>query len=60
VKDSTVRNKIIFSFSAVALMIMGLCGFAYVQLRAIESEVAVARLESLPGLDLAASVVSSK
>ena len=53
-KDSTVRNKIILSFSVVALLIVGLCGFAYVQLRAIETEVAVARLEPVPGLDLAA------
>jgi PAS domain S-box-containing protein len=56
VKNSTVRNKIIFSFSAVVLLIVGLSGFAYVQLRAIESELSVARSQSVPGLDLAARV----
>ena len=48
----TVRRKIVTAFSAVILLIVALCAFAYVQLRGIEAQAVVLSAESLPGLYL--------
>jgi methyl-accepting chemotaxis protein WspA len=50
--NGTVRKRIIFGFSAVILLMVGLCIFAYVQLGGIESQATTVRAESVPGLDL--------
>jgi methyl-accepting chemotaxis protein WspA len=49
----TVRKKIVLGFSAVILLMVGLCAFAYIQLRAIEAQAVDFRAESVPGLYLA-------
>ena len=49
----TVRAKIGLGFSAVILLMVGLCAYAYVQLRDIEAQAIELRAESLPGLHLA-------
>jgi len=48
----TVRGKIVVAFSAVILLIVALCAFAYLQLRGIEAQAAVLSAESVPGLYL--------
>jgi methyl-accepting chemotaxis protein WspA len=50
---STVRSKIGLGFSAVILVMVALCAYAYVQLRDIEAQAIVLRSESVPGLYLA-------
>jgi len=49
----TVRTKIILGFSAVILLMIALCAFAYIQLRGIEAQSVALRAESVPGLYLA-------
>jgi methyl-accepting chemotaxis protein WspA len=49
----TVRKKIVLGFSAVTLLMVALCGFAYIQLRDIESQAVELRTESVPGMYLA-------
>jgi methyl-accepting chemotaxis protein WspA len=48
----TVRKKIVLGFSAVILLMVALCAFAYVQLRNIEAQAVQSRNESIPGLYL--------
>jgi methyl-accepting chemotaxis protein WspA len=48
----TVRMKIVLGFSAIILLMVALCGFAYIQLRDIEAQAAELRAESVPGLYL--------
>jgi hypothetical protein len=50
--NGTVRKRIIFGFSAVILLMVALCIFAYVQLGGIEAQATVVRAESVLGLDL--------
>ena len=50
--NGTVRKRIILGFSAVILLMVGLCIFAYVQLGGIEAQATAVRAESVPGLDL--------
>ena len=52
VNNGTVRKRIILGFSAVILLMVGLCVFAYVQLQGIEAQASALRAESVPGLDL--------
>jgi methyl-accepting chemotaxis protein WspA len=49
----TVRTKIGLGFTAVILLMVALCGYAYLQLRDIESQAVALRAESVPGLYLA-------
>jgi methyl-accepting chemotaxis protein WspA len=49
---ATVRRKIVVAFSAVVLLIVALCAFAYVQLRGIEVQAIGLSAESVPGLYL--------
>jgi methyl-accepting chemotaxis protein WspA len=49
----TVRRKIVLGFSAVTLLMVALCAFAYIQLRDIEAQAVELRSESVPGLYLA-------
>ena len=49
----TVRRKIGLGFSAVILLMVGMCVYAYVQLRDIEAQAVELRAESVPGLYLA-------
>src|SRR5258708_1937344 len=49
----TVRKKIVLGFSAVILLMVALCAFAYIQLRDIEAQAVELRAESVPGLYLA-------
>jgi methyl-accepting chemotaxis protein WspA len=49
----TVRRKIILGFSAVILLMVALCTFAYIQLRGIEAQAIDLRQGSVPGLYLA-------
>ncbi len=49
----SVRKKIVLGFSAVTLLMMALCAFAYIQLRDIEAQALELRAESVPGLYLA-------
>jgi methyl-accepting chemotaxis protein WspA len=49
----TVRKKIVLGFSAVTLVMVALCAFAYIQLRDIEAQAVELRTESVPGLYLA-------
>src|ERR1700749_2336080 len=53
-KNTTGRARIVACFSAVILLMIGLCAFAYVQLRAIQDRSDEARAESVPGLFIAA------
>src|ERR1700722_9741237 len=48
----TVRKKIVLGFSAVILLMVALCAFAYIQLRNIEAQAVQSRNESIPGLYL--------
>jgi methyl-accepting chemotaxis protein WspA len=50
--NGTVRKRIILGFSAVILLMVGLCIFAYAQLSGIEAQATAVRAESVPGLDL--------
>jgi methyl-accepting chemotaxis protein WspA len=50
--NGTVRKRIILGFSAVILLMVGLCILAYVQLGGIEAQATAVRAESVPGLDL--------
>ena len=52
-KNPTVRARIIAYFSAVTLLMITLCVFAYVQLQGIQRQASIARSESLPGLVMA-------
>jgi methyl-accepting chemotaxis protein WspA len=52
-KIGNVRKKIVLGFSAVVLLMVALCAFAYIQLRDIEVQAAETRAESVPGLYLA-------
>jgi methyl-accepting chemotaxis protein WspA len=49
-KSWTVRQRIIFGFSAVMAIMMGLTTFAYLRLRDIEAQAAVLRSDLIPGL----------
>jgi methyl-accepting chemotaxis protein WspA len=49
----TVRKKIVLGFSAVILLMVALCAFAYIQLSDIEAQAVELRSESVPGLYLA-------
>lgn len=48
----TVRARIILGFSAVILLMVALCTFAYVQLRGIEGQAIHLHTDSVPGLYL--------
>ena len=48
----TVRKRVILGFSAVILLMVALCVFAYVELRGIDTETASLRIDSIPGLYL--------
>lgn len=48
----TMRKRVILGFSAVILLMVALCTFAYVQLRGIEAQAIALRNESVPGLYL--------
>jgi methyl-accepting chemotaxis protein WspA len=48
----TIRKKIVLGFSAVILLMVALCAFAYIQLRDIEAQALELRKESVPGLYL--------
>jgi PAS domain S-box-containing protein len=56
--DFTIRKRIVISLSAFILLILLLCGFAYSQLRRIESAATTARLQSVPGLNLSGRLQS--
>jgi len=49
----TVRTKIGLGFSAVILLMVALCSYAYIQLRNIEAQAIELRSDSVPGLYLA-------
>ena len=46
----TVRKRVVLGFSAVILLMIALCAFAYVELRGIETQTASLRIDSIPGL----------
>src|SRR6202035_1148780 len=46
----TMRKRVVLGFSAVILLMIVLCVFAYVQLRGIEAQAIAMRNESVPGL----------
>jgi methyl-accepting chemotaxis protein WspA len=46
----TMRRRVILGFSAVILLMVVLCAFAYVQLRGIETQTVTLRVDSVPGL----------
>src|SRR5580704_4806286 len=50
--NGTVRKRIILGFSAVILLMAGLCVFAYIQLRGIASQATALHGDSVPGLYL--------
>ena len=56
--NGTVRKRIILGFSAVILLMVGLCIFGYVQLVGIEAQATAVRAESVPGLDLVGRIHS--
>jgi methyl-accepting chemotaxis protein WspA len=49
---ATVRQRIVVGFSSVVLLMAVLCGFAYLQLRGIQTQAALVHEDSLPGLYL--------
>ena len=49
-KIGTVRSQIVLGFSAVILLMIALCSFAYIQLRGIEAQSVLLRGDSVPGL----------
>jgi methyl-accepting chemotaxis protein WspA len=51
-KIGTVRSKIVLGFSAVILLMVALCAFAYIQLNEIEAQAVALHAESVPGLYL--------
>jgi len=52
----SVRKKIVLGFSAVTLLMVALCAFAYIQLHDIEAQAAELRGESVPALHLAGKI----
>ena len=48
----TVRKRVILGFSAVILLMIALCAFAYAELRGIEAQAIFLRQDSIPGLYL--------
>jgi methyl-accepting chemotaxis protein WspA len=50
--NATVRQRIVFGFSSVILLMAALCAFAYLQLRGIKTQATSLRENSLPGLYL--------
>jgi methyl-accepting chemotaxis protein WspA len=48
--NGTVRARIILGFSAVILLMVGLCIFAYVQLQGIATQTTALNVDSVPGL----------
>jgi methyl-accepting chemotaxis protein WspA len=48
----TVRKKIVLGFSAVTLLMVALCAFAYIELGNIEAQAVELHRESVPGLYL--------
>ena len=48
----TMRMRVVLGFSAVILLMVALCTFAYVQLRGIETQAIAFRTDSVPGLYL--------
>ena len=48
--NRTVRARIILGFSAVILLMVGLCIFDYVQLQGIAVQATALQVDSLPGL----------
>ena len=48
----TMRKRVVLGFSAVILLMVALCVFAYVQLRGIEAQANALRTDSVPGLYL--------
>jgi methyl-accepting chemotaxis protein WspA len=46
----TMRKRVVLGFSAVILLMIVLCVFAYVELRGIEAQAVAMRNESVPGL----------
>ena len=48
----TVRKRVVLGFSAVILLMIALCAFAYVQLHGIEGQAVALRANTVPGLYL--------
>ena len=46
----TMRKRVVLGFSSVILLMVGLCVFAYVQLRGIEAQATALRTKSVPAL----------
>jgi methyl-accepting chemotaxis protein WspA len=52
VKKGSVRRRIVLSFSAVILLMIGLCVFAFIELRGIGAQEVALRTDSVPGVYL--------
>lgn len=57
--NRTVRTRIILGFSAVILLMVGLCVFAFAQLHGIASQATALRSDSVPGLYLVGRIQSA-
>ena len=51
-KSGTVRRRIILSFSAVILLMISLCVFAFIELKGIGAQAVALRTDSIPGVYL--------
>ena len=56
----TVRSKIVLGFSAVILLMVALCAFAYTQLRGIETQSEELRASPFPDCILPVDYTSSR
>lgn len=52
----SVRSRIVLGFSAVILLMIALCVFAYIQLRGIDAQAVSLRADSVPGLHIIGKV----
>ena len=57
--NATVRNRIILGFSAVILLMAGLCAIAFIELHGISSQATALRNDSVPGLYLVGRIQSA-
>src|SRR3954468_2806894 len=55
-KFESVRSRIVVGFSAVIVLMIGLCLFAYVQLRGIEAQAISLHVDSVPGLHVVSTI----
>jgi methyl-accepting chemotaxis protein WspA len=55
-KFESVRSRIVAGFSAVIVLMIGLCLFAYVQLRGIETQAVSLHADSVPGLHVIGTI----